>query len=102
MNTSTKQISANPPALKIQQRAELFDLIRDVANADGAVIGRAGLRLLVDERLCARREAVAAVRIAHAPALTRQPERSVKGIEARVVVGSTSLGYCYKLRWRSD
>lgn len=51
MDTSDKQISTNPPDLKIQQRAELFDLISDVADADGAVMGRANLRPLVDERL---------------------------------------------------
>ena len=56
--------STHPADFEIQEQAQLFDLVRDVANANGAVMGGSVDVPRLDELARAEGEAVTAVRVA--------------------------------------
>ena len=79
--------SANANCLHLQQAPQLLDLRRDVPHADGAVV-RGPLRApLVDERPQARREAVAAVRVA------AEDYKKMYGKEDMDLIAAVGIGY---------
>jgi hypothetical protein len=53
--------STNPHGFQIQKRAELLDFVRNMSEANGAMMRRTGLGPLIDERLRFNGKMIAAV-----------------------------------------